>query len=217
MIRKIFVIVLTLIVIIFSNFLYFEHNTASNIYGIESVPTADAVIILGAYVFPDGQASLMLQDRLNCGFLVYSHNKAPKVIVSGDHGKTSYDEVNSMRKILELKGINRSNIFMDHAGFDTYDSMYRARDIFQVKKAIIVTQKFHLVRALYIAKQLGLEAYGVPSDTMEYPLMDYYYAREMGARLKAFCFVNIFKPTPKFLGDAIPIWKEGELTDDGKS
>lgn len=182
----------------------------------QNVPEADAVIVLGAYVFPDGKLSDMLADRVKVGLELYRKGKAPKIIVSGDHGRVEYDEVNSMRKYLQDNGVKREDIFMDHAGFNTYDSLYRARDIFLVKKAIIVTQEFHLIRALYIADKLGLEAYGVKSDVRTYPGIAYNYTREVGSRTKAFLQAGIFRPKPKFLGDTIPMSGDGIMTDDGK-
>jgi SanA protein len=180
------------------------------------VPVAEAVIVPGAYVFPDGRVSEMLADRLDAGYMLYRAGKARKIIVSGDHGRTTYDEVNSMRKYLQAKGVPREDIFMDHAGFDTYDSIYRARDVFQVKKAIIVTQRYHLLRAVYIARMLGIEAHGVTSDAHNYPRMMYYNLREIAARVKAFLQAGVMHPDPKYLGKAIPISGSGVLTDDGK-
>ena len=182
----------------------------------EDLPQVDAIIVLGAYVSPSGRISDMLADRLAVGLELYKGEKAPKIVVSGDHGRTTYDEVNGMRKYLQARGVPREDIFMDHAGFDTYDSLYRARDVFTIKKAVVVTQQYHLLRALYIARVLGIEAYGVPSDKHVYPGMAYYQAREIAARAKAFLQVDIFKPKPKYLGNIIPISGNGILTDDGK-
>ncbi len=178
------------------------------------VSEAEAIIVFGAYVFPDGRVSDILRDRLDVGYELYQKDKAPRIIVTGDHGQKNYDEVNSMRKYLQDKGVPREDIFMDHAGFSTYDSLYRARDVFLVSDAILVTQEFHLVRALYIADKLGIDACGVPSDKRAYTRMSYYRKRELGARTKAFIQAGIFKPEPEFLGETIPIWKEGVLTDD---
>ena len=197
---------------------YYVGKVASKyLLNIDNSPQADAIIVFGALVRSDGTVSDMLADRLNVGYKLYKAGKAPKIIVSGDHGSTAYDEVNGMRKYLQDKGVPREDIFMDHAGFDTYDSLYRARDVFLVKKAILVSQEFHVTRALYIGKRLGMEVAGVTSDLHIYPGMKYYRFREIGARLKAFAQADILKPKPKYLGEAIPIWKNGELTDDGKS
>lgn len=123
----------------------------------------DCILILGAGVWKD-KPSPMLKDRLEKGIELYKAGVAPKIIMSGDHGKESYDEVNLMKEYAIEKGVPSEDIFMDHAGFSTYDSIYRARDIFKVKKMIIVTQKFHLYRALYLSNKLGIEAYGVMAE-----------------------------------------------------
>jgi vancomycin permeability regulator SanA len=179
------------------------------------VPNADAILVLGAYVFPNGTVSTMLKDRLTVGYELYEQGKAPKLIVSGDHGRKDYDEVNSMKSFLKDKGVPNKDVFMDHAGFSTYESVYRARDIFQVKKVIIVTQEYHLMRAVYVARALGMEAYGVAADRRDYgQAMKMYKIREIAARNKDFVWTNIIKPKPTFLGDAIPVLGDGKATDD---
>jgi vancomycin permeability regulator SanA len=110
-------------------------------------------------------------------------------------------------------GVKSSDVFMDHAGFSTYESIYRAKEIFGVKKMIIVTQDYHLYRALYIAERLGIEAYGVNADYREYWGQSKRDMREVLARCKDFATV-IFKPTPTYLGDIIPISGDGDLTND---
>ncbi len=146
----------------------------------------------------------MLEDRLLEGIKLYQNNVSNKIIMSGDHGRKEYDEVNIMKDYAIQKGIPSENIFMDHAGFSTYESIYRARDIFEVKKVVIVTQKYHLYRALYIANQLGLEAYGVGADPRQYVGATYREIREIIARDKDF-IKCIFKPKPTYLGDTISI------------
>jgi len=179
------------------------------------VPNADAILVLGAYVFPNGTVSTMLNDRLTEGYELYAQGKAPKLIVSGDHGRKDYDEVNSMKSFLNDKGVPNKDVFMDHAGFSTYESVYRARDIFKVQKVIIVTQEYHLMRAVYVARALGMEAYGVAADKRDYgQAMKMYKIREIAARNKDFLWTNILKPEPTFLGDAIPVFGDGNLTDD---
>ena len=128
----------------------------------------DCILILGAGVHEDGKPSLMLKDRLERGIDLYKAGISEKIIVSGDHGTVGYDEVNVMKNYLIDAGIPSENIFMDHAGFSTYESIYRARDIFCVKSMVIVTQKYHLYRALYIAKEFGLDAVGVPAAEIKY-------------------------------------------------
>jgi len=196
---------------------YVEHVGAKYIYRADGVPTADAVLILGAYVLPDGTLSDMLRDRVTVGYELYQQDKAPKIIVSGDHGRKDYDEVNSMKNFIKSEGVTGKDIFMDHAGFSTYESLYRARDIFKANKVIIVTQRYHLMRAIYIARQLGLEAYGVASDLHDYgQVMTIYELREMVARNKDF-WLTIIQPQPTFLGEAISVFGDGGATDDSVS
>lgn len=120
----------------------------------------DCIIVLGAGIW-NNEPSPMLEDRLLEGINLYKNNVSNKLIMSGDHGRAEYDEVNIMKNYAIEKGVKSEDIFMDHAGFSTYESIYRAKVIFKAKRIVIVTQKYHLYRALYIAKQLDLEAYGV--------------------------------------------------------
>lgn len=194
---------------------YVQRAGSQYILGAQQVPEADAVLILGAYVLPDGTVSRMLNDRLQVGYELYAQGKAPKILVSGDHGRQEYDEVNTMKEYIKNRGVAPDDVFMDHAGFSTYESMYRARDIFQVKKVIIVTQRYHLMRAVFIARALGLDAYGVASDLGDYgPVMYNYELREIAARNKDFVLAAIIKPYPTFLGEAIPVSGSGRATDD---
>ena len=157
----------------------------------------------------------MLEDRLLKGIELFQNNVSGKIIMSGDHGREEYDEVNIMKKYAVEKGIPSENIFMDHAGFSTYDSIYRAKHIFEAKKVVIVTQKYHLYRALYIANQLGLKAYGVNADPRQYAGATYREIREILARNKDF-IKCVFKPSPTYLGDSIPVSGNGDMTNDGK-
>lgn len=194
---------------------YVKHTAAPYILTPEKLPPADAILVLGAYVFPDGTMSPMLEDRINVGYELYQLGKAPKILVSGDHGRQDYDEVNTMKAYLKNHGIPSQNIFMDHAGFSTYESIYRARDIFKVKKVIIVTQQYHLMRAVFIARELGIEAYGASADLHNYgSVMFNYEIREILARNKDFCLSKFVKPEPTFLGDPIPVFGDGRATDD---
>jgi vancomycin permeability regulator SanA len=157
----------------------------------------------------------MLNDRLDQAYELYVNGKAGKILVSGDHGRKNYDEVNTMKKYLINKGVPPEDVFMDHAGFNTYESVYRVRDIFQVKKVIIVTQGYHLTRAVFIARELGLEACGVASDLHNYgEVMTIYRFRETAARNKDFFMAKLLRPQPTFLGETIPITGDGRVTDD---
>lgn len=173
----------------------------------------DCILVLGCGVWDDGRPSHMLEDRLKQAVALYELGASEKLLMSGDHGRVDYDEVATMKRYAVDAGIASENVFMDHAGFSTYESMYRAGSIFQAKKVIIVTQGYHLYRAIYIAERLGLEAYGVASDYRTYvgqPVRD---LREILARVKDFG-TCIFKPEPTYLGEAIPIWGDGNLTND---
>lgn len=173
----------------------------------------DCILVLGCRVNSDGAPSAMLEDRLRRSVELFQAGAAPKLLMSGDHGTIPYNEVQSMKQYAMENGIASTDVFMDHAGFSTYESIYRARDVFQAKRIIIVTQGYHLYRALYIANALGIEAYGVHADYRNYSGQLGYDLREILARNKDF-FTSIFKPEPTYGGDAIPIWGDGDLTND---
>ena len=172
---------------------------------INLIPQADAVIILGAKVYGNNLSDILL-DRTNNAIDIYKTKKVKKILISGDHGTNEYDEVNAVKDYLLDNNIPSEDIFIDHAGFDTYDSMYRAQYIFEIDSAIISTQEFHLSRSIYIARNLGIEAYGFPADKRIYnnnPI------REFLARIKAVIDIN-FKSLPKFLGEKIPITQNSQ-------
>ena len=174
---------------------------------------ADCILILGAGVWDGNRPSPMLADRLNEGIRLYKKDISAKILVSGDHGRKDYDEVNVMKKYLIDAGIPGEDIFMDHAGFSTYESMYRAKEVFEVEKTIVVTQEYHLYRALYICDRLGLEAYGSAAYPYVYPGAKMRTIREWLARDKDIltCF---FKVKPTFLGEHINIHGNGNITND---
>ena len=176
----------------------------------------DCVLVLGCYVFENGTPSTMLRDRLTKGVELYDLGAVPKLLMSGDHGREHYNEVDAMKRFAVDAGIPTEDIFMDHAGFSTYESVYRAKEVFQAQKILIVTQEYHLYRALYIAEQFGLEAYGVSSDYRAYAGQFMRDVREILARVKD-CTICIFKPEPIFLGEVIPIFGDGNLTNDATS
>ena len=124
----------------------------------------DCIMVLGCQVKEGGKPSHMLRDRLQRGVETYQYGASEKLLMSGDHGRTDYNEVETMKQYAINEGIESEDIFMDHAGFSTYESIYRAKEVFGVKKMVIITQEYHLYRALYIAEKLGIEAYGVASD-----------------------------------------------------
>ena len=173
----------------------------------------DCIIILGCQVKDDGSLSHMLRDRLMRGLEVYETGAAPKLLMSGDHGREEYDEVGAMKNYAIENGVPSENVFMDHAGFSTYETMYRAKEIFKAEKVIIVTQEYHLYRALYIAERLGMEAYGVSADLNRYAGQSMRDFREILARCKDWAMC-IFKPEPTYLGEAIPVSGNGDITND---
>lgn len=194
---------------------YVVLSTKKRILSIDEaakLQNVDCILVLGCGVYANGTPSAMLEDRLKQSIALYNAGAAPKLLMSGDHGQKNYDEVNTMKKYAVNAGIPSSDIFMDHAGFSTYESIYRAKDIFGAKRIIIVTQKYHLHRALHIARALGLEAYGVSADLRSYQGQTYRDAREILARNKDF-LTSIFKPKPTFLGETIPVHGDGNLTN----
>lgn len=175
---------------------------------------ADCILVLGSSVYGNTLAPTV-ENRVLTGLALYEGGASDRLLMSGDHGKKDYDEVNSMKQYCVDKGVEPNVIFLDHAGFSTYDSMYRARDIFGVRKVIIVTQGYHLYRAVYIARALGLEAYGVVADGPDHSFLSDLrnQVRESLARVKDFV-ICIIEPEPTYLGEAIPISGSAELSDD---
>lgn len=173
----------------------------------------DCVLVLGCGVREDGTPSHMLEDRLRQGVALYDLNAAPKLLMSGDHGREDYNEVGTMKQYAVDASVPSEDVFMDHAGFSTYESLYRAKEIFGADKIVIVTQEYHLYRALFIARQMGLEAYGVASDYRQYMGQMVREVREILARTKDFAN-TLFWPEPTYLGEAIPVNGNGNVTND---
>ena len=154
---------------------------------ISSLPHAQAAIVPGAQVNADGTMSLMLADRVQRAVELWEAGKVDRILVSGDHGSWRYDEPDTMRRALMRAGVPGRVIFTDHAGFNTRATMVRAKRIFQVRSAIVVTQGFHIDRALYLAKAAGLEVHGLTSDLHGYGRKKLQSGvREIFARVKAF-------------------------------
>jgi len=154
----------------------------------------------------------MLRDRLDRGIELYEKNRY-KLLFCGDHGSDDYNEVGAMMTYAQSRGVTSEDIFLDHSGFSTYESIYRAREVFGADKIIIVTQEYHMYRALYIAKQLGIEAYGVTSDQHTYRGQGFRDTREVLARFKDFFFVLLEK-RPTYVGEEIPLTGDGSITHD---
>ncbi len=172
----------------------------------------DCILVLGCGVRGE-TPSHMLEDRLLQGIDLYERGASEKMLMTGDHGREEYDEVNVMKSFAVERGVESGNVFMDHAGFSTYESMYRARDIFKAEKILIVTQDYHLHRAIYNARALGLDAYGVATNPRRYAGQTMRDIREILARNKDFVYC-ILQPEPTYLGDAIPVQGNGNVTND---
>lgn len=200
---------------VFATSAYVKMSTKNSIISTDDVAKLDdidCIIVLGAGVW-NNQPSHILNNRLTQGVALYNLGASKRLLMSGDHGEKGYDEVNVMKNFALDRGVPSEHVFMDHAGFSTYESMYRARDVFEAQRVIIVTQEYHLYRALYISKAMGLEAYGIASDLREYRGQTYYTLREHLARAKDVLSV-IFMPLPTYLGNAIPVSGNGDATND---
>lgn len=178
------------------------------------VPHAQAALVLGAQVMPNGAPSSMLSDRITAAAELYKAGRVDKLLLSGDHGRKQYDEVGTMRDILLKQGIPAEDIFTDHAGFDTWDSAQRARRVFDARSVVVVTQRFHMARALYDARKAGLDATGYVADKRDYGrVMPRLRVREAAARVKTVGDV-VTGADPRFLGPTIPITGDGRLSWD---
>lgn len=209
-----FSLLLILFIIIIINLIIVK-DIKDNIITLEDaikIDNIDCILILGASI-KGNNPSPMLEDRLLQGISLYENRVSKKILVSGDHLSEEYDEVNGMKDYLLGHKIPSQDIFMDHAGISTYDSIYRAKSIFKTKKIIIVTQKYHLYRALYIAKQLDIEAYGIASNLRPYTNQEKRELREILARVKDFFKIILKKPST-YSGEEISIQGNGDITND---
>lgn len=173
----------------------------------------DCILVLGCQVKSDGSPSHMLEDRIKRGIALYEAGASGKLLMSGDHGQQGYDEVGTMKAWAIDAGVPSGDVFMDHAGFSTYESLYRAKEIFGARRIVIVSQKYHLYRALHIAEALGMEAWGVDTDYRSYSGQAGRDAREILARVKDFV-TGILQPKPTYLGDPIDLTGSGDVTND---
>ena len=214
MIKIMIIGIIILMIAIFSLNIYVVNSTKNEIVKEENVSNiegVDCILILGAGIWGD-KPSPMLEDRLKEGIVLYKQGTTKKIIMSGDHSREDYDEVKIMKEYAESEGVPSEDIFMDHAGFSSYDSVYRAKEIFGVQKMIIVTQKYHLYRSLYIAKKLGIEAYGIESNLRTYPGQVFREIREILARDKDY-FKCIMKPEASIMGEKISLDGSGDITN----
>jgi SanA protein len=179
---------------------------------LRDVPHAQAALVLGAQVHPGGRPSVMLADRIAAAYDLYRAHKVDKLLLSGDHGTWGYDEVGTMRKVLLADGVPARDLFTDHAGFDTWDSAQRARRVFEVHSVVVVTQSFHMARALFDARRAGLKATGYSADRRHYgAVMTRLRLRELLARVKAVAD-SLTAAGPRFLGPPVPITGDGRAS-----
>jgi len=200
------VLLIAIIIVLAVNlFVYIE--TKPYIYNkISELPDAQTVIIPGSSVLPNHSLSSVMKDRSDMAIQLYKLKKVSKILVSGDNRTVNYNEVNPVRIYLLKNGVLDQDIFLDHAGFDTYSTMYRARDIFKVGSVIVASQSFHLPRAIFIARNLGINAIGINADAGHILFIN--YIREIFAKEKAVLDLAL-SIKPKYLGADIPITGDG--------
>jgi vancomycin permeability regulator SanA len=174
---------------------------------------ADCILVLGASVRENGSPSLMLRDRLDTSIGLYEIGVSDRLLMSGDHSSPYYDEVTAMKSYAVEAGIPSTDIFLDHAGLSTYESIYRAKYVYGAQRIVIVTQSYHLYRALYLADALGLEAVGVSCDTVRYNGQILRDVREVAARVKDY-FYGILKPELLIQEDPVSLEGNGDDTNE---
>lgn len=187
-----------------------DHISEQEIEDLKEI-NPECIMVLGASVKADGSPSLMLKDRLDLAIELYDAGVAPKLLFSGDNGQAMYNEVGAMKEYAVAAGVPEEDIFLDHAGFSTYESVYRAKYIFEVDSMVVVTQSYHMYRALYGCRRMGLDALGAASDQKMYRGQEMREIREILARDKDL-IKWMAKPQPTFLGESIPISGSGITT-----
>lgn len=173
----------------------------------QHIPHAQVAVVLGASVTSAGVLSPVLQERVDTALALYRAHLVSKILVTGDNSSIVHNEVYPVGKYLLAVGVPQKDIFLDYAGFDTYSSMYRARTIFGVQSMIVVTQRFHLPRAIFISRMLGMDAYGVDASGMSESYVGN-AIREIPATVKA-GFDLLSARTPQYLGVSFPIEGSG--------
>jgi SanA protein len=195
--------IIGLIAIVSVNY-YIKSSTKNKIYySVKKFPKNDVGIIFGAGI-NGNQPSKYLKDRLDAGILLYKMKRINKILLSGDNGRDEYDELTVMKNYCYNHGVDTTKIFIDYAGFDTYSTMYRAKHIFKIKKATLISQEYHLNRAIYIGQKLGIKSAGYSANNGEYHGYKYVCFREYGSIFKSF-FDVLRNREPRFLGTPINI------------
>lgn len=176
------------------------------VFAVAAAPPRDVALVFGAGVFPNGALSAPLADRVRTAVELYHHGKVRKLLMSGDNSRRTYDESTAMKEYAVSLGVRPQDVVLDYAGFHTYDSCYRAQAVFAVHGAVLVTQRFHLARALFTCTELGIDAVGVAADQQRYQRALWYRIREELARARAYVQVKLTHPKPHFLGPKLPLF-----------
>ena len=182
-----------------------DRHYRARIYAVDTAPQRSVAIVFGAGYWPGGRLSDILADRVDTAVELYQAGKVRKLLMTGDNRTVDYNEPGRMLDYALALGVPREDIVLDYAGRRTYDSCYRARHIFMVADAILVTQSYHLDRALFTADSLGLDVVGVAADRRDYSLVSAYWWREVLATARAWWDVRIARPLP-VLGEQLPIF-----------
>lgn len=201
----IYLIILVLITLIGAPRLIMLRHASSRVYTDDTVASFRAAIVFGAGLTADGGPTAVLMDRVATAAKLYAAGKVEKILMSGDNRFSYYNEPGAMKDYAMQIGVPEEDIILDYAGRRTYDTCYRAKEIFQLSEAIVVTQLFHLPRALYTCSSLGLQAVGISADMRTYQDSDFWSIREIPASLIAFIQVHLTHPEP-VLGDQEPIF-----------
>ena len=200
--RRAFQLVVALTVLVMLPPAWLFVSTDGRLRTVADAPSEPVAVVFGAGLQADGTPSVYLADRLNTALELYRLGKVKAFLVTGDNDRLSYDEPDAMRDYLLRHGVPADRIVRDYAGFHTWDSCDRARRIFGVTSALLVTQGFHVRRAVALCRSVGIDAYGVattqPRDTTWY----YGAVRELPAASEALIDV-LFKPNPTFLGHKV--------------
>lgn len=207
------VIILIVIAIFAVNYYVLSFSSLNYYYDVDWLEKEYVWLVFWASVIRNNTPSDILKDRLKVAYKAYMDWKIQKIIVSGDNSYTDYNEPLTMKKYLIGLWVDEDDIYLDYAWFDTYDSLYRAKNIFWVDSVVLFTQDFHLKRAMYISTKLWIKTYWVETNLQKYQKEDYYNRREIMARVKAFFDVEIFKSKPKFLWDKIEILSDEKIKE----
>lgn len=211
MLKKLLGVIIALAVVFLGSSFYVVYSGNQDLIEYTDDSKFDCILVLGCGIYADGTPTPMLRDRLDKGAELYKEGRAPKLLLSGDDGQIEYNEVEAMKNYVLSLGIPEEDIFLDHAGFSTYESMFRAKAIFDAKDVLVVTQKYHEFRALYIGKALGINTKGIPALETSYRGASMRELREVIARSKDF-FKCILKPNPTYLGDKIDLKGDGRVS-----